>query len=959
MLIERGEQLCQLVGRLEALGHSPAPALGHRPVVALTGPVGSGKTALLQAFAARATETGARFLAASASRAERAVPFEVFRQLVRMAPLGVEARHRVSRLLDEAILVHGDLHGVDHGRLARLTAALGSVLLDLATGTPLVIAVDDVHHADLPSLQCLDYLARRSAATSLMIVLAESPRTAPWHPELYEGLLQPARLHRIRVPLLSPDGTFALLVARLGMPAARSVGDECHRISGGSPLLVHALADDHLAGTAGRGDQPVTGEAFREAVLSCLYRCEHLLLKAARALAVSGQSLCGSLPARLVEGHTGTALESIDVNNSAGLVVDGRLRHPAVEQAVLDATTAEERARLHGQAASLLHHDGAPAVEVARHLVQTGEPAEPWMTQALVEAGEQALSEGDVHTSLRYLRRANRDCADDDCQRARVRSALVRAEWQLDPQAAVPHLQGLADAVQAGHLGTPRAALPIHYLLWHGLVDKAVELVQHLRDRTDTGDPQSVADLFVASGWLTMLYPGALDNDPAPPVPARDPLTLSRIKQRLLGANLLGAVLERGDVGAVDDAERALRTAGPDSDTAYWTAVCALIAMIYADRLDLAGSWCTRLRNASRTHLYPAPAALLDALEAVIAVRRGDLPAAQALTDSALTQLPAKSWGIAIGIPLAARLRALAMVGDLDRAAACLRVPVPAALFETPFGLHYLHARGVYALAADNPDAALADFQLCGRLMTQWRLDLPALVPWRTDAARALLRQGNCQQAEALVREELSRLQPGHVRHRGAALRVLAAMHDPPARLQHLRTSVRLLQQTGDRIELVHSLTDLGHAYQVLGDHRQARSASRAARMLAEECGITLVAPGPAPAGGGAPEPRGVEALVEGLSDAESKVATLAAQGHTNREIAAKLFLTVSTIEQRLTRIYRKLHVNSRSELAARLRSTQPGAMTAGRGTAAGSGNNRRPAGPYSQPSTPRGPQSR
>ncbi|MEE3921068.1 helix-turn-helix transcriptional regulator [Micromonospora sp. BRA006-A] len=54
-------------------------------------------------------------------------------------------------------------------------------------------------------------------------------------------------------------------------------------------------------------------------------------------------------------------------------------------------------------------------------------------------------------------------------------------------------------------------------------------------------------------------------------------------------------------------------------------------------------------------------------------------------------------------------------------------------------------------------------------------------------------------------------------------------------------------------------------------------------------------------------------------------MATLAAQGHTNREIAEKLFLTVSAIEQRMTRIYRKLDVNSRSELAGRLRFDRPG----------------------------------
>ena len=53
------------------------------------------------------------------------------------------------------------------------------------------------------------------------------------------------------------------------------------------------------------------------------------------------------------------------------------------------------------------------------------------------------------------------------------------------------------------------------------------------------------------------------------------------------------------------------------------------------------------------------------------------------------------------------------------------------------------------------------------------------------------------------------------------------------------------------------------------------------------------------------------------LSKAERRVIALAAVGHTNREIAGKLFITVSTVEQHLTRAYRKLKVSSRADLVA------------------------------------------
>ncbi|MEH0973681.1 AAA family ATPase [Micromonospora sp. CPCC 205546] len=946
-LTERSCQLSLLERRLAELLRGDATPT-DRTVTVLTGPVGSGKTTLLQAFARRACAAGARVLGASASRAERTVPLEVVRQLVRAAPLSgadsPDALARLGRLLDAGALTWADADDTDNEDTALATAAIGGALLEMTSRGPLVIAVDDIHHADVPSLRCLDYVARRISGLPVLLVLTDAPRTRPWRPDVHAELLQPARLHRIRLPLLTAEGTFQLLARRLGVPVARAIGEESHRISGGNPLLVQALAEDQAAAPRS-ADHPVVGESFREAVLSCLYRCDHLVLNAARVLAVTGGSLHGTLLPHLVEAGSRTALEAIDDSTSAGLITAQGLRHPAVAQAVIDGMTAEERARLHLGAACLLHDDGASPVRIAPHLVGIDELAEPWMAQTLLDAGEQALLDGEVETALRYLRRAHRGCAGE-CLRARIRSALVRAEWRLDPQAAIPHLVGVVTAIRAGHLGSQQAAGPIRYLLWHGEVDKAVELVNHLSERADGADPRSMADLLVITSWMSTLYPGVMVDRPAPAVAARDPLTLAQVKRGIEGITLLSAVLDRGDAGAVEQAGRTLATTGLDDESRVWTAVCALIAMIYADRLDLADDWCDRLGRNPVTPRYPTPSATLTALRAAVAGRLGDLPRADKLADEALGQLSPKGWGVVIGIPLAARIRALTFMDQLDAAATCLQVPVPSAMFETPIGLHYLQARGTHALASGSAEAALADFQLCGQLMNRWQMDFSGLVPWRTESARALLRMGRRQQAGRLVREELARLRPVHVRYRAAALRVLAATEDGQDRIPHLRSAVRLLRQCGDRMELAHNLADLGHAYQQAGDRSQARVAVRSARELAEECGIPMLRPSVPTAGNGTADVRSGAAIVVGLTDAESRVATLAAQGHTNREIAETLFLTVSAIEQRLTRIYRKLHVNSRSELAARLRLDRPGATVLDPPSRGSDDPGRRPAGP-------------
>jgi DNA-binding CsgD family transcriptional regulator len=189
-------------------------------------------------------------------------------------------------------------------------------------------------------------------------------------------------------------------------------------------------------------------------------------------------------------------------------------------------------------------------------------------------------------------------------------------------------------------------------------------------------------------------------------------------------------------------------------------------------------------------------------------------------------------------------------------------------------------------------------------------------VPRRTDAAQTWLRLGNPDYARQLAEEQSELCEPEDARLRAVSIRVVAATTDPHRRVVMLGTAVEALQGTGDRLELAHALSDLGWAYHELGNFSQSRLALRRAGLIAKQC--DSAAPGrtlpPAtsaidltPADG------------RSLSDAEARVATLASWGYSNRQIANKLFITVSTVEQHLTRTYRKLKVNRRSELATGL----------------------------------------
>jgi DNA-binding CsgD family transcriptional regulator len=317
--------------------------------------------------------------------------------------------------------------------------------------------------------------------------------------------------------------------------------------------------------------------------------------------------------------------------------------------------------------------------------------------------------------------------------------------------------------------------------------------------------------------------------------------------------------------------------------------------------------------------------AMLLTIRAAAELRRGGLAAAEVAAQHALTVISHKCWGVAIGAPLACVLLAQTAMGRLSDAAAYLSVPVPEATFRTPFGLHYLRARGRHYLATGRLRAALGDFQACGEMLDNWDRDVPMLLPWRLDVAQAYLAMGEREQARDVALEQLAQLEPDSLWPRGTALRLLAATSPVDQRPALLEEAVDVLQRSGDKYETASALADLSDAHRALGEVYSARALGQRAYGLAERCGA---------------EPlrrrlleglRDIEVEIQSrratgdasigdLTEAELRVAALAVQGHTNRQIAKVLFVTVSTVEQHLTRVYRKLNVRRRTDLPKELR---------------------------------------
>jgi DNA-binding CsgD family transcriptional regulator len=178
------------------------------------------------------------------------------------------------------------------------------------------------------------------------------------------------------------------------------------------------------------------------------------------------------------------------------------------------------------------------------------------------------------------------------------------------------------------------------------------------------------------------------------------------------------------------------------------------------------------------------------------------------------------------------------------------------------------------------------------------------------------------EQARVLAESQLAQLGAEPSRTKAAALRILAAVAPLAQRPMMLREAAEMLRATGDRLELTHTLADLSQAQRSLGDFHRARITVRRACALASECQADALRQRLLPevdeAVQEAVDETDAEAFSQ-LSDAERRVAALAAEGSTNRQIANRLFVTVSTVEQHLTKVYRKLNVTRRTDLLVKL----------------------------------------
>jgi DNA-binding CsgD family transcriptional regulator len=890
---------------------------GQERVAVVTGVAGSGKTWLIRTFVEKAIAGGAIWCAATASRVEQGLQFGVLSQLFVSAELPAEFREQAIRLLKAGSIAvnsrYFDNDDADGGEIPLTTVQnLGILLREVMARAdrPLLMTIDDAHNADAASLHCLSSVVSRLWRSPLMLVISAAGEPQPFNPVFLADLPPEPYSRRIRLDPLSTAGVRAMLAGRLGEATAGRLAADCHRISGGNPALVRGLIDD-CRWQGGEPDkwQLSVGAEVAQVLLGLLHRSDPSLLRVARWLAVLSNAAAGVV-GRLA-GLDGESLaRTLSALNQIGVLDEGQFRHPRLAAAVLHDLDSDERVSMHARAAELLRLEGADAPIVADHVVGADGHDAEWAVLVLKDAAEKVLSGGQVNRALTYLRLAYRlaGCA---ASREVIRALLARVEWLVDPALAMRHD---ADQPACGDRLLSRAMR----LMWFGRAEEAQVVLQHAGDGVDQPQRDRVNAL---RGWLSWLYP-AIDQGSSTGAALAEGFRRTAAGGGPAGQAIALLVRSLGDgTGeAAIAAERALYESRLEEETVPLL-VAAVAALLYSGRLDVAAKWGDSLRQDAAAQQAPTWVAMFTAMRAMIALRQGNLLCAETHARAALALIPASSWGVSIGIPLSVLVETSTLMGRDNDTVGHLRTPVPHAMFESPLGLHYLQARGRFHLARENYSSALRDFQSIGDLAAQWQLDFPALVAWRIDAATAHLRLGQTEAARDLAHDQLKLLSPANVRERGMALRVVAACCEPPKRPIRLEQALKDLQSSRDRLQLAYALADLGQAYRALGEMGQARRISRRAYQIAKQCGAGVLARSLMPeVGGGAGSDDGdgegaVATASTSLSHAERRVAGLAAEGYSNRQIASTLFITVSTVEQHLTRVYSKLKVSRRGEL--------------------------------------------
>lgn len=915
------------------------PAAGAR-IVHVSGEPGIGKTRLLDWLADRATERGMAVLRGSAAAFESEAPFAALSGALadRVAEDAPRVRARLGEQRCALLgLVFADFAVTPPPALLeserfRLHRALRDLIEVLAPRQGLALCLDDLHWADPATVEFLARLVRRPPRAPLLLALAYRPRQVPVR--LADALHAADSRHLPLSPLSLSESAELLGVATEDLRL-----ESWYRTGAGNPLYLQLLARSDSETVA---PQRIDGPALVGAIAAELDRLpafDRLVLAAA---AVAGDRFDVDLVSELVPAPWPAVVAALDRLADADLLstdadtIGMRHRHPMLRQAAHDTADPGWLSTAHRRAWQALTEREAPAAIRAHHVAQAAQPGEEPAIAVLLQAAEDSAvvsPAGCAHwlsVALRLIPDAQRDRRLRLLTwRARALSTAGRCHEAREALGAALNLVPADEPVE--HATLVASAATLDRLLGHP--ERARELLlSELDGQADRPGPAAVLLLFelavggVLGGefedtdrWAAQALTAAhAQDDPAFVVAALSVRGCGDLAEGRVDTSAPEVVAEAVRLtDELTDAQLAGRLAA-----ALWLGWWELFLDRFADAArhlergllvatatgqdQLVPHLRTGLGTAytSMGRLGRAADCLADAVDGALLTGSDEL---------AVTALCQRSWteswlgNLDAATEFATRARELAGAGR---------------------GFFAATAAGMLALATH----LSGDSAGCARELVADaggdnlpRLDSTSRAGWFQLLAEAEVVAGN-QEAAAEWAAKARMIADVLALPRKQAFAALAEAWaasplDPDGAAVAAEQAAEQFAAIGDRVDQARALLLAGRCHAAAGSGEPATRLLATAEGVFASCGaedfVRRVArarrrPGPRRAGAG---PR----VRDALTDRELTIALLVAAGHSNREVAARLFLSTRTVQAHLSSVYAKLGLTSRTALAGRV----------------------------------------
>lgn len=918
-IVGRDAELSAIDAFADRLTRGPA-------AMVIEGRPGIGKTTVWQQGLARAAERSVTILKCRAVEAEAKLAFASLADLLEpVADALLQELSEPQRLALAIALMRASPPGADPSARAVATAVT-SVLRLLAATSPTLIAIDDAQWLDRASAEALAFALRRVAdhRVGVLATARVADDVAPDPCALDRTFA--GRIEHVRLGPLSLSALHHVVRADLHHVFPRPILRRIEQTSEGNPFFALELARALLE----TGAQPVPGEplpvpdTLGRLVLQRLNRLPAPARAALLIVSATGGPTIDLLRRVLGRDEADTAIAHCErarwIETRADRIHFG---HPLHASAVYSSASPAERRAVHGQLAAVI----AAPEERMRHVALAAAQPDAEVARTLDEVSRLVRRRGSPDAAGELQEQAARLTPPDDV--GAIRRRRIQAAEHFFHAGDRAAARALLDRVLAEEVTGSQRATALHLLgRIDGQEDRVTDAIRQFDEALAHCD-EGAASVAIRLDLAFATY-SAGELSRAVEVARAALADAEALGDQGLIASILG-ILVIGEFMAglgSDHARMARALAMEDREREGQvllrpTSVAGLLAVYegrIADAEPLLRSICDWAKERGEESGIPF---LLFNLSRV-AWLRGDLVAALDLADEALLLAAQVGSDRMRVFATVHRSRARAARGDISGARADL-ADARTLIERTEFfvGIPWLLAsEGLLELALGDAQAAARALDPLVGLVEASGIREPMQAYYLGDAVESLVAVGEVARGQAVLEPFAARavaLERTWAIANVARCRSLlaAANGDLAAALAHAEEAVQRWEAMAMPIEIGRALMTLGVVHRRRGERRAARTVLERARDLFASIGA---APWQARA---SDELRRIPirraASKDELTATEEQVATLAAAGRTNREVAQALHMSPKTVEANLGRIYDKLGIRSRAELGARM----------------------------------------